>query len=160
MAHFLLLTGEEHSRCCTELRVRTRILSDTLREHPFTGRAAITSQIHRRRGSTDTEPLTNGPETSCSTDGLTPSIQRLMKTSGICFFCFCLFSPDLSVYPESVMVLFYMGSDKTSSTVMQPENPVRQDMQFYYVVSRGITYSCMQMCTGFNADSNCTIPYR
>ncbi|XP_016372026.1 rho GTPase-activating protein 36 [Sinocyclocheilus rhinocerous] len=31
------------------------------------------------------------------------------------------------------MVLFYMGSDKTSSTVMQPEDPVRQDMQFYYV---------------------------
>nr|XP_055066856.1 rho GTPase-activating protein 36 isoform X3 [Misgurnus anguillicaudatus] len=31
------------------------------------------------------------------------------------------------------MVLFYMGSDKHSSTVMQPEDPVRQDMQFYYV---------------------------
>uniref|UniRef100_A0A673JPL1 Rho GTPase-activating protein 6-like n=1 Tax=Sinocyclocheilus rhinocerous TaxID=307959 RepID=A0A673JPL1_9TELE len=31
------------------------------------------------------------------------------------------------------MVLFYVGSDKTSSTVMQPEDPVRQDMQFYYV---------------------------
>ncbi|XP_073693092.1 rho GTPase-activating protein 36 isoform X1 [Garra rufa] len=31
------------------------------------------------------------------------------------------------------MVLFYMGSDKTSSTVMQPEEPVRQDMQFFYV---------------------------
>lgn len=44
------------------------------------------------------------------------------------------------------MVLFYMGSDKTSPTVMQPEEPVRQDMQFFYVVSRGITYSCMQMC--------------
>lgn len=45
------------------------------------------------------------------------------------------------------MVLFYMGSDKTSSIVMQPEDPVRQDMQFYYVVSGGITYSRMQMCT-------------
>ncbi|XP_051572054.1 rho GTPase-activating protein 6-like isoform X2 [Myxocyprinus asiaticus] len=31
------------------------------------------------------------------------------------------------------MVLFYMGSDKHTSTVMQPEDPVRQDMQFYYV---------------------------
>lgn len=31
---------------------------------------------------------------------------------------------------------------------MLPEDPVRQDMQFYYVVSRGITYSSMQMWTG------------
>ncbi|XP_042584229.1 rho GTPase-activating protein 6-like isoform X6 [Cyprinus carpio] len=31
------------------------------------------------------------------------------------------------------MVLFFMGSDKTSSRVMLPEDPVRQDMQFYYV---------------------------
>ncbi|XP_051975878.1 rho GTPase-activating protein 6-like isoform X2 [Xyrauchen texanus] len=31
------------------------------------------------------------------------------------------------------MVLFYMGSDKHSSRVLQPEDPVRQDMQFYYV---------------------------
>ncbi|XP_052001854.1 rho GTPase-activating protein 36 isoform X2 [Xyrauchen texanus] len=31
------------------------------------------------------------------------------------------------------MVLFYMGSDKHTSTVMQPEDPVHQDMQFYYV---------------------------
>uniref|UniRef100_A0A8C1XXA9 Rho GTPase activating protein 36 n=1 Tax=Cyprinus carpio TaxID=7962 RepID=A0A8C1XXA9_CYPCA len=31
------------------------------------------------------------------------------------------------------MVFFSMGSDKTSSSVMQPEDPVRQDMQFYYV---------------------------
>jgi len=45
------------------------------------------------------------------------------------------------------MVLFHMGSDKTSSILMQAEDPVRQDMQFYYVVSGGITYSRMQMCT-------------
>ncbi|XP_056608698.1 rho GTPase-activating protein 36 isoform X2 [Triplophysa dalaica] len=31
------------------------------------------------------------------------------------------------------MVLFYMGSDKHSSTLMQHEDPVRQDMQFYYM---------------------------
>ncbi|XP_026123819.1 rho GTPase-activating protein 6-like isoform X2 [Carassius auratus] len=31
------------------------------------------------------------------------------------------------------MVLFFMGSDKTSSTLILPEDPVRQDMQFYYV---------------------------
>ncbi|XP_030635074.1 rho GTPase-activating protein 36 [Chanos chanos] len=31
------------------------------------------------------------------------------------------------------MVLFYVGSDGPSSKVMQPEDPVRQDMQFYYV---------------------------
>lgn len=55
------------------------------------------------------------------------------------------------------MVLFYMGSDKTSSIVMQPENPVRQDMQFYYVVSGGITYSRMQRCT--SAASNMIMFY-
>lgn len=49
------------------------------------------------------------------------------------------------------MVLFYMGSDKTSSTIMQPEDPVRQDMQFYYVVSGGITYSRIQMYTSSKA---------
>ncbi|KAA0723657.1 Rho GTPase-activating protein 6 [Triplophysa tibetana] len=31
------------------------------------------------------------------------------------------------------MVLFYMGSDKHSSTLMQHEDPVHQDMQFYYM---------------------------
>ncbi|XP_041925498.1 rho GTPase-activating protein 36 isoform X1 [Alosa sapidissima] len=31
------------------------------------------------------------------------------------------------------MVLFYVGSDGPPSRVMQMENPVRQDMQFYYV---------------------------
>lgn len=40
---------------------------------------------------------------------------------------------------------------------MQPEDPVRQDMQFYYVVSGGITYSRMQMCT--NAASNYIIMF-
>ncbi|XP_051537054.1 rho GTPase-activating protein 6-like isoform X3 [Myxocyprinus asiaticus] len=53
-----------------------------------------------------------------------------MKKSGLLFV---VFAPDLRVYPGSVIVLFYMGSDKHSSTVMQPEDPVRQDMQFYYV---------------------------
>lgn len=59
----------------------------TFWEHPFTGRAAITSQIHRRRGSTDTEPLTNGPdrEAAPQMDWLPPSRVWLMKTSGICF---------------------------------------------------------------------------
>lgn len=85
---------------------------------------------------------------SCTTDGLTPSIQSLTdENKWDLLFCFCLISPDLSVYLGSGMVLFYIGSDKTSSIVMPPEDPVRQDMQFYYVVSRGITYSCMQMCT-------------
>ena len=34
-----------------------------------------------------------------------------------------------------VMVSFYVGSDGPLPTVMLMENPVRQDMQFYYVVS-------------------------
>lgn len=46
------------------------------------------------------------------------------------------------------MVLFYMGSDKTSSTlIMQPEDPVRQDMQFYYVVSGELPTVLMQCQT-------------
>lgn len=57
------------------------------------------------------------------------------------------------------MVFFYMGSDKTSSTVMQPEDPVRQDMQFYYVVSGGITYSRTQMIATSNAGSNCMMMF-
>lgn len=132
----------------------------TLWEHPFTGRAAITSQIHRRRGSTDTEPLTNGPERGAAPqmDWLPPSRVWLMKTSGICFV-FLLYFHLIWVYPGGVMVLFYMGSDKTSSTVMQPEDPVRQDMQFYYVVSGGITYSRIQMYTSSNAGSNYMIMF-
>ncbi len=145
---FPVVDRREANRGCTELRVRTHILSagvhtDTLRKHPFTGRAAITSQIHRRRGSTDTEPLTNGPGTGAAPQmDWQTSIQSLTdENKWDLLFCFCPISPDPSVYLGSVMVLFFIGSDKTSSIVMPPEDPVRQDMQFYYMVSRGITYS-------------------
>lgn len=38
------------------------------------------------------------------------------------------------------MVLF-LGSHEASSTVMQPEEPVRQELQFYYVVSYDALHS-------------------
>lgn len=76
----------------------SHFISRSAHRHSFTGRAAITSQIHRRRGSTDTEPLTNGPETGAApqvpqVNWLPPSRVWLKKTA----LLFIAFSPDLRV---------------------------------------------------------------
>lgn len=125
-----------HVSCCWQQRLCCAACRDshfiscgahrpTLKKHPCSGRAPITSQIHRHRGNTDIKPLTN------TLPRWTDSLSRVWLMRNLLRLHLIWASLQ-----RSVMVLFYMGSDKHSSTLMQPEDPVRQDMQFYYVVSK------------------------